>query len=613
MRTAETLSLVALVGVTAVAWVAFSYPILIFYGFLFLVLPGLILMIAPFVALYGWLFAVPYAVLRVVGFAWWRAAIAALRVPAAFGFGRPAQSNGETRANLAAATANDIRPVQPLPIGGTVALIRDDWTNARHNDSNDCDDLCLRLLYNSNAKTVYIAPRGRPGMAFTIERRTVCPPFILSQYVFKWRGWPDRASRKKGMDRGPPPPGLKEVVEARIASGDCLVGVDGPIRPDWTIERIVLPRDDLDDPWSMASSKAHGQRITVYRREGSGMRPVGRFTHASAAPLIVPLAPSPLGSPAHPRWTWGRTTIGDGSWDWDSVSALRGLVAFDAKLPESASPMRLRELLAAAITDPRRERDDAGLLLANSVMVDIVRNGAKTGDAALLARAIGDDRFTKIEPEYELAEKLGADYAIIVDSAIARLGRLQAKDASTFPYGPLSSIITRMPQTWFASPPSSLTSLLRKPVIAARASEIIDKLDAGGAAAVPLLTEIVTQGAEEVSNIDNEGHPRIDMWDSIRAAVSALCRIGPPAGSALGSIIAAKQKLLATVHRRSYRNPGEHSALWRGQAVDDGFVVTLVSFGVPIDQFREPDHPSTVNGSWRGKIRLGVIDHNCTL
>ena len=103
------------------------------------------------------------------------------------------------------------------------------------------------------------------------------------------------------------------------------------------------------------------------------------------------------------------------------------------------------------------------------------------------------------------------------------------------------------------------------------------------------------------------------MWESIHAAVSALCRIGPPAGSALGSIIAAKQKLLATAQRRSDRNPGQHSALWRGQAVDDGFVVTLVSFGVPIDQFREPDHPSTANGSWRVKIRLGVIDHDCRL
>lgn len=609
----EKICLIALLGFTALAVAALAIPGLVVIGFFMLILPGLILVISPAVALYGWLFTVPYAVVRMVGLPWWMAALVALLVPLGFGFGPPAQSIADTRANLARAVATDIRPSKPLPIGGTVALVRDDNTGGWHKNDNGCDDLCLRLLYNGDANIVYLGQLGRPGMAFAVERRAVCPPFILSQDVLKWHDWPRRASGKKGID-WPPPPGLKEVVEARIAGGDCLVRIGATVRPDWTIERIALPRINGHDRWSMAPGKAQGERITVYQHDGSSMRPVGRFTNAYTSLLSVPLMPSMVGSVENSAWTWGRTTVGESRWDWDSVAALRSLVAFNADAPEGTSPTRMRELLTAALADPRRKPDDAGLLLANSVMVDIARNGAKEGDAALLAKAIADDRFTKIEPRYEIAEKLGPDYATIVGSAITRLGQLPASEAKNFPHSALNTIIAQMPKKWFASPPPSLTDILRDPIIAARAEGIIYKLDAGGAAAVPLLTEIVTRGAERISDIKDKPYARSMESDGIHAAVAALCRIGTPARSALGPIIDAKQKLISKGNRWVGPNPGKYSALWRGKQVHDGFVVTLVSLGVPISQIRAPDQPSsTVNGSWRDMIMLNVKQHDCTL
>lgn len=610
MHRFERICLITLLSVTALALAALATPGLVVIGFFLLILPGLILAISPAIALYGWLFAAPYATLRSFGLAGWRAALVALLVPLAFGFGRPAPSNAETRANLAVASTGDIRPARPLSIGGTVALVRDDNTGGWHKGDNGCDDLCLRLLYNGNVKIVYLGQLDRPGLAFTIERRPVCPPFVFSQDVLKWHSWPSRASGNKGMD-WPPPPGLKEVVEARIAGGDCLVRISGTIRPDWTIERIALARHHGEKPWSMAAGEAHGERITVYRREGTKMTPAARFTNAYASALSVPLMPE-LGNKS--GWSWGHTIIGDSRWDWDSVTALRSLVAFNPDIPEGTSSVRMRELLAAALADPRRARDDAGLLLANSVMVDIARNDAKAGDSALLASAIADDRFTKIEPRYEVAKKLGPDYAMIVDRAIARLGRLPTSDPTTFPYQSLNTIIAQMPEEWFASPPSSLTNLLRDPVIAARAEGIIYKLDAGGAAAVPLLTEIVTRGAERVSGIKDEGYARSDVSDGIYAAVAALCRIGAPARSSLGPIIAAKKKLRASSDKWPDPNPGKYSALWQGRKVPDRFVVTLVSFGVPLSEFRPPDQPgTTLNGSWQNYILREVNDHNCSL
>ncbi|MFT4027443.1 MAG: hypothetical protein QM676_11670 [Novosphingobium sp.] len=608
----ERTCLIALIIVTALAFAVLSMPGLVVIGFFMLILPGMILAIAPAIALYGWLFAAPYAALRNVGFIWWKAVAVALLVPLIVGFGLPVLSNARTRANIAAAVANDIRPAQPLSIGGAVALVRDENTGGWHKNDDGCDDLCLRLLYNGDARIVYLGQIGRSGMAFTIERRSACPPFNLSQDVLKWHEWPARATGRKRID-WPPPPGLKEVVEARIAGGDCLVSIDDPIH-DWTIERIALPRDKSNDRWSIVPRIAQGERITVYRHDGPGMRPVGRFTNAYASPLSVPLMPTLTGGVENARWTWGRTTVGESRWDWDSVTALRSLIMFNPNIPEGASPVQMRQLLRAALADPRRAPDDAGLLLANSIMVDIARHKAQPGDAELLAKAIADDRFTKIEPRYEIVEKLGAGYNMIVESAIARLGRLPESDATTFPHSALNTIIAKMPKDWFESPPADLTTLLRNPVIAARARGIIYKLDAGGAAAVPILVEIVTRGAERISGIEDRGYDRQFASEGIHAAVGALCRIGVPARGALGSIIAAKQKLIATGKRWQDPDPGKYSALWRGQKVNDRFVVTLVSLGVPIAEFRAPDHPSaTVNGSWQDMIMLNVKDHDCSL
>lgn len=613
MSGAEKTCLLVLLGVTALACVALAIPALVVIGLFLLIIPGLILGLSPLVAMYGWLFAVPYAAARRIGLGWWAAAPLALAGPILVGAGVPTLSNAVTNASLAIAIASDIRPARPLPIGGTVVLVRDEATGGWHQRDNSCDDLCLRLLYNRNARIVYAGQIGKPGQAFTIERRDVCPPFTYSGDSLKWNGWPDRAQQGGAM-RFPSPPGLKEIVEARVAGGDCLVSFNGPIRPDWTIERVALSRDRFIGPWSLAPGKAEGERITVYHHRRGEMRPTGRFTNTHAQLLSIPLAPEFTGGFENMHWRWDRKTVGEGRWTWSSVAALRSLVAFNAELPEGTSPLRMRELLAAALADPRRERDDAGLLLANSVMVDIARNGARPGDAALLARAIGDDRFTKIEPRYEIAKMLGADYAVIGDSAVARLARLPSSDSGSFPHHALNSIIANMPETWFVSPPSSLTDILRDPVIAARADRIIGKLDAGGAAAVPLLTDIVTLGAERVAGIEDDSYARSNASEGINAAVAALCRIGPPGRRALAPIIAAKQRLTATSRRWRDPNPGKYSALWRGQKVNTGFVVTLVSMGVPISEFRAPDQPSsTINGSWQAVIISDVKRHNCTL
>ena len=177
------------------------------------------------------------------------------------------------------------------------------------------------------------------------------------------------------------------------------------------------------------------------------------FTNAYASTLTVPLIPSMVEGIENSRWTWGRTTVGESRWDWDSITALRSLVAFNADIPEATPPARMRELLASALVDPSRGRDDAGLLLANSIVVDIVQNGAKPGDAGLLAKAVADPRFTKIDFNWELAKILGDEFLKVGQAALDRLvQRTNTDDRDAV--GPLSGLVTSLPDRFLTPPPA---------------------------------------------------------------------------------------------------------------------------------------------------------------
>jgi hypothetical protein len=615
MSRLEKTGLIALLGVTALALAALAFPSLVVIGFFLLIVPGVILAFAPAVALYGWLFAVPYAALRSFGLGWWKAALVALLVPLAFGWGRPAQTNATTRANLAAAVATDIRPAQPLPIGGSVALVRDESTGGWHEGDNSCDDLCLRLLYNGNARTVYIGQLGRTGMAYTIERRPVCPRFAYTTDAEKWHSWPSPAAGRAGANFTAKL-GLKEVVEARVAGGDCLVQVGGRIRPDWTIERVAFPRDNSHNDWSMAAGAVQGERITVYRRESTGMKLVGRFTNAYAAIITVPLTPAMVGGIENSRWTWGRTTVGESRWDWDSVTALRSLVAFDAEIPEGTPPARMRELLARALADPRRGRDDAGLLLANSIVVDIVQNGAQTGDAELLARAVADPRFTKIDFNWELAKKLGDAFLKVGEAALNRLidgSNTDDLDA----VGPLSALVTNLPDRSFIPPPTRVVEALRDPDRADRLHSVIKRMVPMGDAAVPILAQIVDAGARRASTLKDSGYDRNFSLRTADIAVRELCKLGPSARTALPTIQAAWALLDATSKDRNWRHPdpGKFGALYQGQKIDERRIVTLMALSnIPISAFTPPRQPSvTTNGSWQRYVEGQIKNFDCSI
>lgn len=599
-----------LLAITLVAAAVLAFPSFVIVGLFLFVLPGLILFCSVSIALYGWLLAIPYALLRILGIPQWSAVAIALLAPLSFGFGLPIPSNATTHANLAAATAGDIRPAQPLPIGGTVALISDNSFPKYKFDDNSCEELCLHLLYNNNAKIVYLANLGRPGATFTIERRKICPPFTKSNNQVLRSEWPETDKDQPRVALAPPP-SLESVVRSRIAAGECLVRIEGSGRVDWTIKFTIFARERDGQQWSLAPASVQGERITVYRHDASGVRKVGRVTNAGVTPLWTPLVPSLVGYALDVSWGWGRNTAGRAPSPWDTVGALRSLIAFEVARPKATSPARVRELLAAALADPRRERDDAGLLLANQLMADIDRNGARSGDAALLSKAIADVRFADMEAGVRLGEKLGVDYVVVVDSAIERFARLPDENVGRLPYE-LSILIQQMPQSWFAKPPPSLKDLLRDPAAAARAEKLVARLDAGGAAAVPLLTEIIVSGAEWASFNDYRDFEYSEASKGINAAAAAICRIGAPARSALSSIVAAKESLLRLVRYRPDRDG--FRASWRGRAVNDGFVVTLVSLGVPITEFEQPERQlGSMTGTWAGDIMSDVNDHRCTL
>ncbi|MCA0977954.1 hypothetical protein LCM19_06220 [Qipengyuania flava] len=608
MRKLEKNALTALFAFTALALAALTMPILVVFGS-FLILPGLILVCAPTIALYGWLFALPYTALRNLSAAWWKAALAALVLPLAFGWALPMLINAETRESIAAAVANDFRPAQPLTIGGTVALLRDERTGGLQKADNSCDDLCLRFLYNGIAKTVYIDQPGQTGMAYTVEQRPVCPQFTYTAGAQTWGSW----SRGESSADFTPKLGLKEVVEARVAGGDCLVRVSGRIRPDWTIERIALPPVDRPNGWSMAPGKTQGERITVYRHDARSKRPVGRFTNAYASILSVPLIPQ---LPFRGPWAWNRTTVGDSRWDWDSVTALRSLIAFDPDIPDATASARMRELLASALADPRRERDDAGIMLANSIAIDIVQNGAKPDDAALLAKAVADPRFTEIDFNWKFLDRLGDEFPEVGEAALNRLVEGKNLDNREAVYR-LDGLVARLPDRFFNPPPPHVVEALSVPERADRLHSVIRRLALMGDAAVPILTQIIESGAQRASTIENQGYKRSDSLKAADIAARELCKIGPSGRAALPTIQASWALLDATSGNSYGRDTdgGKFMAIYKGRVIYEHRIVTLISLGkVSINEFTPPRQPSvTLNGSWQRYIESEVQNFQCSI
>jgi hypothetical protein len=281
------------------AGLAVAIPQLAFIGFLFGIVPGIFLSVAPAVFAYS--------------LAWWSARAALLAIAkrsgldpdrkfvspmfgvlAAISIALPAvlvpQSiNASTMEKAAELRADDHDHAGPIALPSIVAVLLASNTSKSADPKTflDCETLCQRLLYNKAVSRVIVAeaprPSGsnkhpRPVAEYRIEQRDQCPTPALSNRDVVW----PVDQRARTVSR----------VRARIAAGECLIGEAGNIgAASLTITYRELKQGlrYFAHPWSPRLDTIQAYRLEIVDADGGILY---RRTEVNADPLTTPLLSS---------------------------------------------------------------------------------------------------------------------------------------------------------------------------------------------------------------------------------------------------------------------------------------------------------------------------------
>ncbi len=267
-------------------------PGLIVLGLLFLIVPGIVLIAAPYVfaASVASLVAVSLfgrlrVAARMFAYAGFALLILGLATATAWQINRPLMRDWE---QLSA----DDHPWTGNKEGiRAIALLQD--RRAASGNPVLCLTLCQRLLYSGTAESVLeaaspadhdspITDLAQPVIRYRIERRASCPPVTLPDGVIR-RSELNIFNKRQLLDE----------AQIRIAAGNCLIAERATLaESDLVVVNQVL-RDGhqpyMRDRWNLALDTLSARRLTVYRiRDG---RPVqlSRETAMTAYPVVVPL------------------------------------------------------------------------------------------------------------------------------------------------------------------------------------------------------------------------------------------------------------------------------------------------------------------------------------
>lgn len=221
----------------------------------------------------------------------------------------------------------------PVPLSGDITILQppyESYSSGKKYGENQCDDLCLSLLYAGKVSSVTMGPSSSssrvltyrpqlPPITYAIEQRSHCqdPSLVKSPH---WDGWKTR--NHFGY--------LMQAVKVKIASGKCLVARQEPVLPPGI--RIVLDQKQLDSQ----GPDGRGLKPVVRTIEvWNGPALLGRTVDIEAAKLALPifLIPEEHGMSMGP-WRLDRTTRSR-ALPINDISRVQRATGWDIALPQS--------------------------------------------------------------------------------------------------------------------------------------------------------------------------------------------------------------------------------------------------------------------------------------
>ena len=532
----------AIVGLLAA--ISLFVPGAVLVGLFLLIVPGLILIIAPPLFIYS---LIAWCIWTAAGrWHWTIRAGAVVAAWTAFAVLPPLLYNAPGKRLRAELVSADLSFSGAPVKGGTVAILTPDRKFNLQKDAVACDAICLRLLYNGAAQRVIRedwvpSDLAVPLRSFRIERRDTCPP----------RAQIDDASmpgeRAVFTDRP------ADRIRARIAAGECLIEeATGLSQADAVLTEWNLRSrkgSSYASPWDLKLDTVAARRIEVGLRGGASMTVRLRKTEVASELLFIPFIVGPIsGSGMSMTVGFFRWPITENRFTMEEVAA--GVFGDGLKMPErpSSGPNEIQTLIAA-LRNPDLPADSPQLKLADQVLKQIAFQKSAGPDDFEAVRLMIDDR--RITDFFNLAgavAKLGPEAAGLAGPLLDRLM------AAPLPQGrdivqTTSRAIYRLPAGALLPVQDKLETLTQTPTRRGTAYLASSRLSDEGAAAVPKLLALMDarNSFDKLLSYDDER-------DVLTGALIGLCRLGTNA-------VAAHEPLAAFIREQPLHDPRRRLAV----------------------------------------------------
>ena len=552
--------LIIISGVLAA--VALAFPGLVTLGLFALILPGLVLAVAPTVFLYlaasgGFRSVLPFG----TGTGIVRIAIA-LAASVALGWLVVQPFRFFEIRKFQAAIEPEVVQSEPVPIAGLIRIERRGPGLAGRQTHLPCDELCAALLTTPDVrgvtlvagKDLEVATRWRLVPRGSVPDNGLAPkkPEDIFNHYPSDPGSP-ADPRKQQAQRDPERAALAANWTLRLATRETLVAEN--LEPG-SVAAADFKLTFIDE---QSADRPGVRRVELRDRAGKLLLRRSLVTHrAIRAPLFIDFA----GSPENARFAIGREHLSTGgaSEEFRPVSEVLRHCAILRPTPSAAAPAELRARLVAALDTPEGNPPD--LALAGPWMDTLGYRITSAEDADLFRRIIADLRIRDVGKAMRNihSKRAPAEYRPLL------VARILAPETSPGDRHIFAFLLAKMPAGTFAGMTGAEHHVVDDPALRHDAAPFVERLaDAGRPGLESLLAVLRAAVAER-------------DWRRQRPVVRGvrrgLARLGPDAAEGLPLVRELFERRSSPIMQLS-----QEATEWR---------IAMVRMGLPVSQIPYP-------------------------
>jgi hypothetical protein len=537
------------------AFVALAAPWLVIIGMMMLILPGLILGLAPTAFLWGLGFAIPWYALRgVLGD--YLAIAPAAAIAAAFFWLVPQASISQSKARLAQSIRPEVMPGEPIRLSGDILLssfamaTEKGEPNAPY-DRDElarrpyvCDALCAALLATPGVTSVTVNSHDRieDGGPLTLHARTfrLIPKSECSGATVRPKD-PDQLGLVRRSAE--PREGIRQLLarpiqaewDVRLSTRECMVAEAPRQQYDFIIRKHNFRAFSDDSPkrshWSLQPLEVTVDRLDV--TDGRGVILLSK-TLARTSALAAPLHIGTSGGMENFHFEWGRKSLSNGQRyeHFNANQLLADHTSLRTEVDFATVMKATRDRLAHALDDPGLPASDPAFKLSSPWLHSLEGQRLTRDDRDMVAKLVRDSRVTNFDGIWAAIKSMGDD---AVELRGPMIDRIAATDLSASdPPRALGRSLGSLPPGTFAKLTEAERAILADPARRVLAPGLISRQADRGAEAVPMLLEILEFHLRDIARERTERMSRAsDNMIPVDRVRMAFCLMGSEAASAL--------------------------------------------------------------------------------